>query len=207
MPTDTFFRLPKEKQDVILKSARNEFSTISYNEVSINQIILNAKIPRGSFYMYFKDKEDLYFYLTEVHQKEMRENFLLVLKKNNGDLITTYLKLFQMVINHIEEEKEKNFFKNMILNMNFKNDLIIHKRNNMKLLIDSVIESIDVSLLKINNREELIDIFELIHMSFIHGLVKIFEFDCNKEDAYQTFYRQLMILKDGFVKEGGEDYD
>lgn len=207
MPTNTFFRLPKEKQETILKAAMNEFSKTTYAEVSINHIIQNAKISRGSFYMYFKDKEDLYFYLTGIHQKKMREMFLSVLLKKKGDLILTYLELFQMILDYIDMAKEKRFFKNMILNMNFKNDFIVHKKNHMKELIDLAIDEIDSTKLSIQGKKELVDVFELVHMAFIHGLVKIFEFDCNPKDAYQTFYLQLMVLKEGLYQKGGENYD
>lgn len=207
MPTDTFFRLPKEKQKIILKSAMEEFSKIPYIDVSINRVIQNAKISRGSFYMYFKDKEDLYCYLTRMHQKKMYEMFQLALKKRKRDLIETYLELFQMTLTYIETAQEKKFFQNMILNMDFKNDLIAHKQNHRKELIDFAINEIDLSKLSIQKKEVLIDVMELIQMSFMHGLVKIFAFDCEPKVAYQTFYRQLMILKEGLYQEGGENYD
>ncbi len=59
VPTQTFFHLPKEKQKTLLKAAINEFTQYSFENASINQIIKEASIPRGSFYMYFRDKEDL----------------------------------------------------------------------------------------------------------------------------------------------------
>ena len=49
MPTQTFFNLPKKKQELLLKSARNEFTNTSFENASINQIIKEAGISRGSF--------------------------------------------------------------------------------------------------------------------------------------------------------------
>ena len=66
MPSQTFFNLPKEKQDRIMAAAREEFFTHSFDEASINRLIKAAGIPRGSFYQYFADKEDVYFYLGEL---------------------------------------------------------------------------------------------------------------------------------------------
>lgn len=65
MPTDTFFRLPEEKQQRILDAAVQEFAQYAYKDVSINRLIKAAGIPRGSFYQYFADKADLYRYLLE----------------------------------------------------------------------------------------------------------------------------------------------
>ena len=58
MPSSTFLNLPAEKQEKLLEAATREFSHRPFNEASINQIIKEAGIPRGSFYMYFQDKED-----------------------------------------------------------------------------------------------------------------------------------------------------
>ena len=62
MPKSTFYKLTTEKQMTICQSALEEFSTYDYAEASINRIIKQAKISRGSFYTYFDDKNDLYIY-------------------------------------------------------------------------------------------------------------------------------------------------
>ncbi|MEG1931722.1 MAG: TetR/AcrR family transcriptional regulator, partial [Pygmaiobacter sp.] len=65
MPKDLFHSLPQKKQDAILSAALREFSVHEYHAASINQIIKFADISRGSFYLYFDDKEDLYLFLLE----------------------------------------------------------------------------------------------------------------------------------------------
>ena len=44
----------------------NEFSQKSFDEASINQIIKDAGISKGTFYYHFKDKKDLYLYLIKI---------------------------------------------------------------------------------------------------------------------------------------------
>ncbi|MDF2840837.1 MAG: regulatory protein TetR [Clostridia bacterium] len=63
MPKDTFYNLSDEKKRKIFDAAVQEFSARRFGEASINQIIKAAGIPRGSFYQYFEDKEDLYLYM------------------------------------------------------------------------------------------------------------------------------------------------
>ena len=65
MPSDTFLRLNDEKKKKLIDASFKEFSLYNFNDVSINRIIKEAGISRGSFYMYFADKKDLYFYLLE----------------------------------------------------------------------------------------------------------------------------------------------
>ena len=71
MPSSTFFNLPQEKQEKLLEAATREFSQRPYNEASINQIIKDAGIPRGSFYMYFTDKEELFRYVLSGYVDQM----------------------------------------------------------------------------------------------------------------------------------------
>lgn len=59
MPKTTFFHLSEEKQSRLLNAAKNEFSRTSLKEASIANIVKLAEIPRGSFYQYFENKEDL----------------------------------------------------------------------------------------------------------------------------------------------------
>ena len=58
MPKSTFYNLPKEKQDKVLEAARKEFFRAEDGEILIKNIVVDAKIPRGSSYQYFESKED-----------------------------------------------------------------------------------------------------------------------------------------------------
>ncbi len=56
----TFDRLPGEKKERILRAARTEFVQFPYEKTSINRILADAGVPKGSFYQYFDDKADLF---------------------------------------------------------------------------------------------------------------------------------------------------
>ena len=86
MPSSTFLNLAPEKQEKLLSAAVREFTERPYNEASINRIIRDAGIPRGSFYMYFRDKEDLFHYLMEESINEMLLVFEELLRSRGGDL-------------------------------------------------------------------------------------------------------------------------
>lgn len=63
MPKSTFFNLPDEKKDKIFEAAVNEFSQNHYGKITIDKIVQKAEIPKGSFYQYFENKDDLYVFL------------------------------------------------------------------------------------------------------------------------------------------------
>lgn len=60
-----FLNLNKEEQERIIEAAIDEFSENSYDAASINRIIHQAGISKGSMYHYFKNKEDLYMHMID----------------------------------------------------------------------------------------------------------------------------------------------
>ena len=97
MPSSTFLNLPAEKQEKLLEAATREFSHKPFNEASINQIIKEAGIPRGSFYMYFQDKEDLFRYLVKGYMDQMLMLLEECLLRNQGDIFRALLDLYDYV--------------------------------------------------------------------------------------------------------------
>lgn len=79
----TFLHLPEEKRNRIYQCALKEFAEHPYEKSSINRIIAEASISKGSFYQYFDNKGDLYSYcivrLYEIvlnHKSEKHEPLL-----------------------------------------------------------------------------------------------------------------------------------
>lgn len=94
MCTETFLRLPEEKRGRFLEAAWEEFTRVKFADASINQIVRHAGIPRGSFYQYFTDKEDLFFYLLGDIQSQVVRVFGDLLRKNAGDLFQLQMALY-----------------------------------------------------------------------------------------------------------------
>lgn len=120
MPKQTFYHLPREKQDTLIHAAKIEFSRVALHEASVANIIKTAGIPRGSFYQYFDDKEDLYYYLLEEFTQKTNKRLVTTLQDNDGDLIQALIQFFQYMIQNQNLRENKNFFKNVFLNMNHK---------------------------------------------------------------------------------------
>ncbi len=69
MPKETFFNLPAEKRDAICETAVTEFAAHPYEQASVNRIVAQAGIAKGSFYQYFENKKDLFLYLLQIMGK------------------------------------------------------------------------------------------------------------------------------------------
>lgn len=120
MPTNTFYGLPKEKQERLLEAARIEFSRVSLNEASVSNIIKLAEIPRGSFYQYFENLEDLYYYYFDQLRHDTREEFKKAIEEAEGDILLGAENYFSKMICEILTGENAAFFKNLFMNMDYR---------------------------------------------------------------------------------------
>jgi AcrR family transcriptional regulator len=66
VPKETFLNLPEAKRQAVIDAAVDEFAAYPYEQASVNRIVANAGIAKGSFYQYFNGKKDLFFYLISL---------------------------------------------------------------------------------------------------------------------------------------------
>ena len=92
------FDLSKEKQKNIIDASTKEFKRVLLKDASINKIIKDANISRGSFYNYFNDINDLYMYSLNNYKKHLFEMFNKILIKTDGDLIESTKLIFDKII-------------------------------------------------------------------------------------------------------------
>ena len=88
MPSATFYNLPEEKRERLLRAAREEFSRVPYESASVNRIIQSAGIPRGSFYMYFTDKEELFGHLMDSYGALLERRMGELLEQRGQQLVS-----------------------------------------------------------------------------------------------------------------------
>ena len=100
MPTSTFFNLRPEKQERLLTAAAREFAAQPFHEASINSMIRAAGIPRGSCYMYFRDKEELFQYLVRESTEPLLLAFRELLTRSGGDLFDAIPGLCEYLQSH-----------------------------------------------------------------------------------------------------------
>ena len=73
MPTKTYHNLPEAKRMQIEKAAIAEFAANPLQSASINAIVNQAGIAKGSFYQYFENIEDLHGHIMSIISKKKVE--------------------------------------------------------------------------------------------------------------------------------------
>jgi AcrR family transcriptional regulator len=204
MPTSTFLNLSKEKQDNIIEASLKEFKRVLLKDASINKIIKDANIPRGSFYNYFEDINDLYIYSINRYKKKFINIFEEAIKNEKGDLIETTKTIYDNIIYNCTLDENKQLIKNIFLNLNYnvsiKNRLECEQLNDKYKIIE-LLEQIDKTKLNIKTEEELLYILDILIGIVMHGLIEIFLDNKNQEDIKEKITKQLEIIKRGIYKE------
>lgn len=114
MPSTTFFNLPSEKREKLLAAARAEFARVPYAEASINKMIQAADIPRGSFYMYFRDKEELFLYLMGECGQRITALLEELLERRQGDIFAAFLDLFDRIQAEYRDPEKKERYQHIM---------------------------------------------------------------------------------------------
>jgi Transcriptional regulator len=203
VPTNTFENLAKDKKDKLLKAAMKEFSQKLFEDASINQIIKNAGISRGSFYTYFEDKEDIYFYIINYYDTNYRTKVINYLKNSNGDLLSAFVLAFREILKKSHNSEYKNLFKNVFLSLKIinhnKKPSDFHKKQDI--FKEELMSNINKSLYNLKNNEEYNDLIEILmiitNVSLTHSFIK----EQSLEDAVSSYTRKINMLKIGIIRE------
>jgi AcrR family transcriptional regulator len=65
VPFDRFEKLASDKRERLLEFAAREFAAHGYEGASLNHILEQARMSKGSAYYYFADKADLFFAVVQ----------------------------------------------------------------------------------------------------------------------------------------------
>lgn len=203
MPNDAFFKLSKEKQEELVSAAKKEFTNHPLREASINRIIQDIHMPRGTFYLYFNDIYELYFYVIGQYFNRIFDALIENLKRTNGDLFLSYQNLFDSFLTSYLSLENPSFYKNVFSNMTVLiQERLIHQKN--PLLEGKWIELrkwISTEQLHVSCEEDLLDILTILtNVTLNHiGLMALREIDPNL--VKKRYQNKMRLLAHGMKKE------
>ncbi|PFJ04698.1 TetR family transcriptional regulator [Bacillus cereus] len=203
MPKQTFFNLEREKKEILIQAAMKEFSRVPLFEASISNIIKDAGIPRGSFYQYFEDKEDVFFFLLNDHSKRDNEKFISILKENEGDLFDSYIELYQYKLKKFQNLENRKFFRNAFLNMNYKVENTFTRNMNEdahKNRLSEIMLLINKEKLNIADEREIFHVMKIITAVTFHNLIQNFAKEIPLDESVKNYTLELSLLKKGLYK-------
>ena len=119
MPTERFNKLPEEKKKAIRDAAMEECIRVPFEKVSINKIIQNAGISRGSFYTYFEDKRDLVRYIFSDTADKLKFFWTKSVVTHGGNLWIASEELLDQAIIFAQKGKMFQMMQSIVLYQDF----------------------------------------------------------------------------------------
>lgn len=199
MPNATFFRLPQEKQERLLLAAREEFTRVNFAEASINRIIKDAKIPRGSFYQYFTDKDDLFYFLLESLRECYVSKLHTALELAEGDMFRMPLLMFDLLIEPSGKPVPELVPGVRILKLNQSLDVQELLSGRRETLVSEILRKVDASKLVSGEESFLLNVFQLLIFSLVNALTETL-WDHTKRQQQRAHLQEMIgIIRNGSI--------
>lgn len=198
MAKQTFLNLNEEKRKVVEESLKKEFSRVPLKDALVSNIVKCAKIPRGSFYQYFNDIEDAFYYVIGQYSKDIKKTLLENIVRNKGDIILSYRQLYIYILDMIEKKENKDYFEKIFLNMNY--DIEIMFTPNFNEGLNVMLNQIDITKLNIPSKFSLSYILDIIESVMMNNIVKSYKRNLSREKNIEIFEKELALVCAGILK-------
>lgn len=200
MPKETFFNLPEEKRTKILEAAKKEFTNNELYKSRVSNIIKDAEIPRGSFYQYFEDLDDLYYYLVEKDFDDLFQKGMEFAKLTT-DVFEFSINTFDYDYDSYTNDKRHRFMMNVMRSLSSNPEYIERHIRRHDEYIFSILKNMDLSNIKFTEKKDLLRMYHMIQDVKRNLIRKSLIDKLTKEQAKSEFYWYINVLKTGLQKE------
>ena len=200
MPKQTFFNLKEDKKEKIEKALIKEFSRNSFEKASISNIILEANIPRGSFYQYFEDKEDAIYYIIDKYLEKEKNKIYQYLLRNKGDIFETAVNIYEDMAKITERDENERLFKNILQEVKKNNINIFGECKEMLRSKRTIEKMINKEELNVENDDDLQYFLRILNAIVRAISMEVVLKKITFEEGKQRLIREMEILKKGMKK-------
>lgn len=204
MIKSTYRNLPETKKQRLLMAAKSEFSRRPYHEASINQIIKDADISRGSFYTYFDSKDDLADALLEDYFNALQAVVSRALENSRGDIFTFFPRLYDATLIFGIETGEKQWFPNIFKEFESRredgeNCQTIHPSHEEQ--SKAVLQKLDFDSLSLKNEGDIKCLIDFLMQITHFAMVRSLKATADERPALKKKYlMSLEFIKYGVIK-------
>lgn len=202
MIKQTFYNLPITKRERIYQAIKTEFDRVPLDKISINSIIKEANISRGSFYQYFDDKGDLYDIFADRVMDSIKECFTNTLVKYKGDLFATMEEVMSLHFIKVSQPKAKSQMQKFVPGVSVNAKSILDRICERSITyFNELTPNIDTRKFSFDNSPEDIRIlFEMLMSISKNAIFDVLFMDIDTDKAIKIFNKKLKIVKNGCLK-------
>ena len=204
MPTERFYHLSEGKKALIREAAVKEFCRVPIEKASINKIVQNADISRGSFYTYFEDKDDLLRYVFEDFFRQVEEYCINSLKESRGDFWGMMQKLAKYILDVCREKKMVLLAQtapghDIMLKLMDDGGQNGQARQKKMCWVSSLYPHIDRSRLRVKDSEDFQNLFALCIFNLVAVIGDVYQRKTEEAEAMRQF-----AVRQEYIRYGAE---
>lgn len=118
MPKSTFYNLDKFKKDRVIDACKKEFEENGFLNSKVSNIILRLGVARGTFYKYFVDIEDCYFYMLLSETKQIHTLFIELINNEKLNLESVLDRYGKQIVEEIYDSKKRVIYRSRYMDFN-----------------------------------------------------------------------------------------
>lgn len=201
MPTSTFFNLPVAKREKLINAVKQELARVPFDQVSINRIVNDAQISRGSYYQYFNDKEDMLEFILQSVKQELIKSVETSLKNRSGDIFASAKDILDHIISMGINSENSKIIQNIITHFKMQENLFFNESSIhfKQQVLEIYNKFVDYSSLRMDSLNDFVHIAEILLSQVIWTVAMIFRDIQNENKYYKDFCIKLEILKHGMA--------
>ena len=185
---------PKERKRDIIDMSSELFMSIGYEETSVNTIVEKLGVAKGTFYHYFKSKEEILEAVLESYLNDYVESIKKSLENNT---LNAYDKLIFVLRNILSNNQgPEHLTKHVEDNKNARLHQMLDQKFYEKfypIIVEVLKQGIDEGVFKVEHPEEITEILLLGIRAYMHNHIPHF-------NNQQYLVRKIQALEELFNK-------
>ena len=201
MALEGFYNLKDKKKEHILQSVINCLKKKTYDELSVNDIVVAADISRGSFYNYFVDKSDAVSTLVDSKIKQYMDGFVSAVIFSSYDLIEGTRHFYEQVKERFKDEINIS----IVRNIRFLSEFAFQSLHSDKFrgyrneIIDWLIKNTKEGKEVLKTKKKMQNILDMLVLLVLNSIVIQIIFRPNFLSANDDLNYKLDTIKKGLI--------
>ncbi|MBO6134190.1 MAG: TetR/AcrR family transcriptional regulator [Lachnospiraceae bacterium] len=200
MALEHFYNIKEKKKNNILDAIEKCMQQYNYDELSVNDIVKEADISRGSFYNYFVDKNDAVETLIKEKIKTVFEKFKECIIKNDGKLFDGVYDGYMQIKDMLRNKIFFTIMKNLKFFIEIGHKILYSKGYEEELqgfldwLLENTVEGREI----FKTREDMANIVDLL-IALISNITLKMVIISDKNDNNYGFEYKFNVIKKGVM--------
>lgn len=158
---------PEERRNQLINIAEELFTTVGYNNTAVSDIVKKASVAQGTFYYYFKSKEDIFLAVFDRCNDNYVCKYNDIINDENTNTINKIKKVIKIESKLIKENQQLIKYLHDSENAGLHQRVIINTIKRYTPVFSTIIQQgIDSNLFNAESPDEIAEFF-LVNIKFL----------------------------------------